>query len=314
MDPLTKILEMAGVTPNEKKEYYVFIAGDHNSGKTRLVQSFYPKDPPKPAKSTFGYEFSSILYQSRIIVNIVEVNETNPDNIVLKNLVSQNIDKSVFLFVFDIRHPNRIDSAVERLVKPFFEETLSDFKEKDNQKLLQSYYSTIASSETIPPAEGTLTNATYLPTFFIASYDDSLQDLSDPKFDGYLYSIRKAAIPYGAGVILSHAKSLLPIIISCAMREQIQEELWTKVCERNDYFIPPSWDSNEKVEASEREEVEDKVEEEKTVEEKTVQEWQSFLEDLSKLPREAASPSPRKRQAPKQSDATSEQDFLSQFE
>ena len=314
MDPLTKLLEMAGVSASEKKEYYIFIAGDHNSGKTQLVQSFYQKDPPKPAKSTFGYEFSSFTYQSRVTVNVVEVNETNPENIVLKNLVTQNIEKSVFLFVFDIRHPNRIDNAVKRIVEPFFDQTLADFKEKDNQKLLQAYYSTIASNEAIPPAEGTMTKPTYLPTFFVASFDDSLQEFSDPKFDGYLYSIRNAAIPYGAGVLLSHTKSLLPIVMSCAMREQINEDLRSKVCEREDYFIPPSWDSFEKVNAVDREEVEDKIEEEKVPEEKTVQEWQSFLEDLSKQEREVASPSPRKRQASKQSIDSAQNDFLSQFE
>ena len=315
MDPLTKLLEMAGVSASEKKEYYIFIAGDHNSGKSRLVQTFYPKDPPKPARSTFGYEFSSFLYQSRITVNVVEVNETIPDNIVLKNLVTQNIDKSVILFVFDIRHPNKIDSSVQLLVEPFFNETLAEFKDKDNQKLLQSYYSTIASSEPITAAPGSMTKPTYLPTFFVASFDDSLQDMSDPKFDGYLYSIRNAAIPYGAGVLLSHSKSLLPIVMNCAMREPIPEELQSKICERSDYFIPPSWDSLEKVNAVEREDVEDKIEEEKRVEEKTVQEWQSFLEDLSKQQRDiVSSPSPRKRQSSKQNVASTEQDFLSQFE
>lgn len=312
MDPLARLLEMAGVTASEKKEIYIFIAGNHGSGKSSLVQSLN-KDQTKAARSTFGYEYSSFTWQGRVVVNVIEVNETSPENKVLEKLAIENIDKSVMLFVFDIRHPNRIEQQVNELVVPFFEQTLGEFKEKENQKLLSDYYSTIASNDPISPAPGTMTKPTFLPTFFVASFDDSLADFNDRKFDGYLYSIRSAAVPYGAGVILAHSKSLPQIIISCAMREQIQEELRDKICERDDYFIPPSWDSLEKVNAVEKEEIEDKAEEEKVIEEKKVRDWQEFLGALSAQERETTTSSPRKRQTPKVQQ-TQESDFLSQFE
>ena len=99
MDPLARLLEMAGVTASEKKEIYIFIAGNHGSGKSSLVQSLN-KDQTKAARSTFGYEYSSFTWQGRVVVNIIEVNETSQENKVLEKLAIENIDKSVIITIF----------------------------------------------------------------------------------------------------------------------------------------------------------------------------------------------------------------------
>jgi hypothetical protein len=91
--------------------------------------------------------------------------------------------------------------------------------------------------------------------------------------------MRKVGLEFAAGFALSDASSLFRVLLNCAMRQQLPEDLRVRIGNRSDYFLPPGWDSRQKVDAIElfirREEV---IEENTVSEIMVVPNWETFYQ------------------------------------
>lgn len=312
-DSLSKLLELARGSRTELQECFFFIIGRHGSGKSAFISSFDQNIADLQTRSTFGYEYTQINHESKYLIHIYEFNDSSYNNL-LQKLIKENIDKSIVIFTFDITHPNHIANQVSNLVAPLFESLSSEFGESQRQNDMEKYYSTICSNEPIAHSPSTMTKKTFLPTVFVATYDDKIEEFSDPKFDGFLHYMREEAIPYGAAITMAHAPSALQICLSLARREQFPEAIWDKICERDDFFIPPAWDSIEKVKAVEKEPVEDIFEEKDQKSEVKVQDFNAFIGDLSKVGHKYQSSMREKFMSPDKRSSAVHENYLGQFE
>ncbi|EAY18798.1 hypothetical protein TVAG_268310 [Trichomonas vaginalis G3] len=311
-DSLTKLLDLARGALPELTDCYFFLIGRHGSGKSSLIANFSPEVKELQSRSTFGYEYTDFVHDNKYLIHIYEFNDTAYNNL-LFDLIKENIDKSCIIFTFDINHPTTISTDVTNIIAPLYTSLNQFFENTTRQKDLEKYYSTICSKDPINHSQSTMKINTYVPTVFVGTFDESLEDLSDPKFDGYMNYLREAAIPYGASITLSKSKIALELFIYLSLREQISEFYWDKVCERTNYFIPPAWDSIEKVEAVEKEVIEEAEKEIHESDEIKVQDYNSFLSELAKNGHIFSTTSRKKFMSPEKLSSAGQDDYLKQF-
>lgn len=249
MDLLDELVQNDLDDNESAKKCYLFVFGKAKSGKSRLISSFMSaeeREAQPPAKSTFMFEFTRFNYNSNTEVNVVFSSDVSESNQVIYDLIEANLDKCCIVWVHDINDPdtgyvaNNLSLISDNMQK------LKKVTEGNWQRELIEYYQTISSSEPmVPPFAPSY--YTFVPLIIVGSFDDKLSGDSDDVFHSYVYHLREVALQFCAGVSVSGSKNLLPMLMACATRQQLPVELWNSINLRNDFFIPPAWDSKEKL-------------------------------------------------------------------
>lgn len=308
---LKNYLEASGLSQSEHQECTIFMFGQHGVGKSRLISGFSQRFTNSqivfPSKSTFGYEITSLPYNNNKTVQFYEFTELNNENINFVNdLIQENAKNACICILFDCKNLSKAQDNIDKFFLPLCEHCLV----KLDSKLVEDYpkyLSTLFTEDQIEiPSES---NNVGLPIFFIGTFHERLDNIDNIMFDGYLKSIRKIAFNYGAGISLSSSKSLLDVLVTCASRLPLENELRNQIGNRTDYFLPPGWDSLEKLNVIEDIPYEEKEEEVKSTKLKEIPDLHSFLNSLSAIKREET---PNVKITQKEN--VKETDFLSKFE
>ena len=273
-DPLTRILDMAGASTTDKDECYLFVLGERGTGKSTFIRSLSKENDIKVSPPTYGYSYTVMTFQSVVSVHIFEFNNVISNLSLLKSLLKKTPEKSCIIFVCRPNSPSSINKMKQEFINPVLNECLSEYNNSDMQKKLEQYYSTIIATENSQQKNINISTSTFLP-FIIAAIADPSS--TDKQFNSYSYIIRKAALNFGSGVILSTEPDIFTIISSIALRRQLPIDL----IQNQKGIILPGSDSNEEIEKIEHEDIIEKVNSPKKVEEKVVPNWQTFLQNLS---------------------------------
>jgi hypothetical protein len=200
-------------------------------------------------------------------------------------LISEKADRAAIIVTFDCRHLQSVPSTVNTFFQPVVEHTLSRFANRISDEY-SGYLTHLWSPDPVALASGVMSSNPGMPVFFVGTFSEGLPKLSPIDFDANVVHLRRPALDYGAGVALSTAPSLLNVLIACALREPLGEELRGKIGLLPDYFLPPGWDSPEKIGDIEPVTLKEESAPEAVAEVKVAQDWQSFLADLEKIPRD----------------------------
>lgn len=319
---IKRYFEISGNQSQENHDCWLFVVGRHGSGKSSLLNTFYESTTDafklEPAKSTFGYESAVIQLNVDTYVHIVEVTDTSSQNEVLISLLRLHSKNSAIAVVFDFNNLSDVQKDIDDLLIPLFETPLSEF---DQALAIQyaNFLPTLWSDEPVALGKGVLSMNAGVPIFFIASYSEQIKSLDDVKFDSYMRFIREPALTYAAGIGLSNSKSLISVIVSCINRTSLSKEIKEKIGKRDDFFLPPGWDSPARLENIEKINLANDKKDEASTEIKKAQDWQEFLTELQKVKQVQIASSPSKVAPAAAPVAASEpagesEDFLSQFE
>lgn len=296
-DPLTKLLEIAGATTQEKDECYLFVFGERGVGKSTFIQALSKENESRLSPPTYGYSYTVITFQSIVTVHIYEINNIESKNSLIKKLLSKNPSKSTCLFVCRPTSPASVENMLQKYFYPIINGYLSEYNGTDMQADLEKYYSTLIPEEN-SDRKVEITKHTYIPFFIAGSCGPQFPEPDSKLYSSIMYNLRNSALQFGAGVVLSTSNDILTLVASCALRKQLTKEYVNLHPE----FILPSYDSKAEIEKLEHEEIVEKDLSQTKAEEKTVQNWQTFLQELVDTTQQT------------QAKPAKEDDFLSQFE
>jgi hypothetical protein len=251
--------------------------------------------PLPAAKSTFGYEYSAFRTQSSTLVHVLEFTEPN---IALSALLSERAEQATVVFMFNCRQLQSVQTVVDAFVAPLVDSTLARLPATIGDSYAK-YLTQLWSAELMPLAQGVLTRNPCVPVFFVGSFADSMDDKNDIEFDGRLKYLRTAALPFAAGIALSTSPSLFDVLATTAARRPLPADLAGRIAVRGDWFVPPGWDSPEKVDGVigiPLDALNVAARKKNEAEARKTRGWQSFLEELH-VQAKSASPVKGKKSA-----------------
>jgi hypothetical protein len=245
-----------------------------------MVSSFRGDGSVHPlpgAKSTFGYEYTAVRTQSSTLVHVLEFTEPN---IILSGLVAERAEQAALVFMFSCKKLQSVQTVVDTIVAPIADLTLARLP-ASMAEAYAKYLTQLWSAELVPLAEGVLRRNPRMPVFFVGSFADSMDDKNDVEFDGRLKYLRAAALPFGSGISLSTTPCLLDVLATTAVRKPLPPDLSGRIGVRGDWFLPPGWDSPEKLDAIVSTPLDALTAGRKSeAEVKKTRGWQAFLEEL----------------------------------
>jgi len=227
-----------GIKTQEKKQCFVFLIGDHNSGKSYLKKKMVngKNGSISESKTTFAIEYSFIYYSSDINLHIIEVNNSSSQNIMLLQYIKENYHCSCVAFMFDLSNLNNIEKTINAMYNPFVKTIVSEIQSNELKDQLFGYYSKAytSRSEYYQPEV-----CTFIPIMFIGSKSDTLE-IPSSELDCYISNLRIEAFHQGAGFALSNAEGLIDVLVSLGLRRDITNE-------PSSGLIPPGLDHQDKI-------------------------------------------------------------------
>ena len=224
----------------EKENYYIFLIGPHNSGKTYLRQQFTLNinNFIQPAESTYGFEYCNFKYNENTYIHLIEINDPSEKNLIFLNFLNKYYENCCLLFLYNLEQLNQLENINENFLKYFFNITINhlNISNIEEKKLeLKNFYEKDLSNNIII-LEESLKKFSFLPLILIGTnFNEKKMNFSFTK------KIREFGLPYCSGIALSNTKSLLEFILSLIKKKNLLNNF--QYFDLKNFIIPPGFDS-----------------------------------------------------------------------